>query len=162
MSVPADLDGRLRAGGAALEVGCGGGVGCLALAEAYPATAVIGHDRDGEAVARARALAAAANLQARVSFLVSDSEKLPRNTYDLITVAKVSDRRQALQVLNAIRNAIVPGGVCVLLEPPVSVVLGGARQRTAIDRLRALAKQAGFARISLVSHGSADVYELRR
>ena len=38
LSVPADVEGRLRAGGVALEIGCGGGLGCLALAEAYPAT----------------------------------------------------------------------------------------------------------------------------
>jgi predicted O-methyltransferase YrrM len=162
VSVPADLDGRLRAGGSALEIGCGGGVGCLALAEAYPATSVVGHDLDAEAIARARALAEAAHLDGRVSFVVSDSEKLPRNAYDLITVATLSDRRQVLQILNAIRNAIVPGGVCVLLEPPVSAVLSAAKRRIAVDHLRALAERAGFAQISLVSRGNADVYELRR
>lgn len=163
VSVPAELDARLRTGGAVLEVGCGGGVGCLALAEAYPATTVDGHDRDAEAIARARALAEAAHLEGRVSFVVSDSEKLPRNAYDLITVSKLSDRRQVLQILNVIRNAIVPGGVCVLLEPPVSVVLGGAKRRTAVvDRLRVLAERAGFSRITFVPHGSTDVYELRR
>ncbi|MEO8215391.1 MAG: hypothetical protein ABI560_19480, partial [Myxococcales bacterium] len=45
LAVPADVDSRLRAGGAVLEVGCGGGLGCLALAEAYPFTRVVGHDR---------------------------------------------------------------------------------------------------------------------
>lgn len=162
LSVPADVVGRLRAGGVALEIGCRGGLGCLALAEAYPATKVVGHDRDAEAIARAHAMAHAAGLGGRVSFVVSDSERLPRNAYDLVTVATLSDRRQALEVLNAIRNAILPDGVCVLLEPPVSVVLGGSRQRRAEDRLRALAERAGFSRVSLVCRGSSDIYELRR
>ena len=87
---------------------------------------MVGHDRDAEAIARAQAMTHAADLGGRVSFVVSDSERLPRNAYDLITVATLSDRRQALEVLNAIRNAILPDGVCVLLEPPVSVVLGGS------------------------------------
>jgi SAM-dependent methyltransferase len=106
LSVPAEVDGRLRAGGVALEVGCGGGLGCLALAEAYPNAEVVGHDRDVESIARARALAQAAHLDGRVHFVVSDSERLPRNAYDLVSVATLSDRRQALEVLNAIRNAI--------------------------------------------------------
>lgn len=161
-SVPADVDGHLRAGGFALEVGCGGGLGCLALAEAYPAATVVGHDRDAESIKRARAMAQAANLDARVSFVVSDSERLLRNAYDLVTVAKVSDRRQALQVLNAIRNAIVPDGVCVLLEPSVSIVLGGSKRRSEMDRLSTLAERAGFSKIRLVCRDSADIYELRR
>jgi predicted O-methyltransferase YrrM len=162
LSVPGDIDGRLRTGAVALEIGCGGGLGCLALAEAYPATKVVGHDRDAEAIARAQAMAHAADLDGRVSFVVSDSERLPRNGYDLVTVATLSDRRHALEVLNAIRNAIVPDGVCVLLEPPVSVVLGGPKRRRAEDRLRALAERAGFSKVSLVCRGSTDIYELRR
>ena len=162
LSVPADVDGGLRAGGVALEVGCGGGLGCLALAEAYQAAKVVGHDRDAESIARAQAMAHAADLDGRVSFVVSDSERLPRNAYDLVTVATLLDRRQALEVLNAIRNAIVPNGVCVLLEPPVSVVLGGSKRRRAADRLRALAERAGFSKVSLVSRGDTDIYELRR
>ena len=162
LSVPADVDGRLRAGGVALEVGCGGGLGCLALAEAYPAATVVGQDRDPESIARAQTMAQAAGLDGRVSFVVSDSERLARNAYDLVTVATLSDRRQALEVLNAIRNAIVPAGVCVLLERPVSVVLGGSKQRRAGDRLRALAERAGFSKVSVVCRGSTDIYELRR
>ena len=92
---PGDIDGRLRTGGVALEIGCGGGLGCLALAEAYPATKVVGHDRDAEAIARAQAMAHAADFDGRVSFVVSDSERLPRNAYDLVTVAtcRIDGRR---------------------------------------------------------------------
>jgi len=162
LAVPADVAGRLRAGGAALEIGCGAGLGCLALAEAYPDARVVGHDRDAGAIARAQALARAGGLDARVSFVVTDSEKLPRDAYDLASLASLADRRQALPVLNAVRNAITPDGVCVLLEPPASLLLGGARGAAAADRLRALAEQAGFSKISLVCRGSADIYELRR
>src|SRR3954470_7439308 len=72
-SVPPDVAERLAAGGRALEVDCGGGLGCLALAEAFPAAQVVGHDRDAGAIARAQALARASGLDERLSFVVAGS-----------------------------------------------------------------------------------------
>src|SRR5687768_12627619 len=44
---------RLRAGGRALDVGCGSGAVCAALAKAFPAAEVIGIDPDAESISRA-------------------------------------------------------------------------------------------------------------
>lgn len=162
LAVPADVDSRLRAGGTVLEVGCGGGLGCLALAEVYPSTRVVGHDRDPDAIERARSLAHAAALGERVSFEVTDSERLPRAAYDLATLQALSDRREASHVLNAVRNALVPGGVCLLVEPPLSFARGGSKRRVTVDNLRAVAERAGFSQFSLLCHASVDIYELRR
>src|SRR5687767_10135221 len=44
---------RLRAGGRALDVGCGSGAVCAALAKAFPSAEVIGIDPDAESISRA-------------------------------------------------------------------------------------------------------------
>jgi trans-aconitate methyltransferase len=176
--VPADVDRRLRAGGAALEIGCGGGVGCLALAEAYPAARILGHDRDPRSIARAAALAEAAGLSARVRFAATNSERLPRAAFDLATLQALSDRADALAVLNAVRNALVPGGVCVAVERPAGLGRPLHGQSLNGARLRTLALQAGFAQFAPVcpergqngfengnqngNDDGFDVYELRR
>jgi SAM-dependent methyltransferase len=158
--VPADVAERLRAGGRALELDCGGGLGCLALAEAFPAAGVLGLDHDAAAVTRAQRLAAASGLEARVEFAVAGATPLPRSRFDLATVRCISTRPDALQVLNAIRNALVPDGVCLLVEP----LAGGARARDAsAHALGALARRAGFLGCELTCREpELDVYELRR
>jgi 2-polyprenyl-3-methyl-5-hydroxy-6-metoxy-1,4-benzoquinol methylase len=167
--VPADVAERLRAGGSALEVDCGGGLGCLALAEAFPAARVVGHDRDAAAVVRAQALARASGLDGRVSFALTGATRLERAGFDLATIRAVSRRSDALQILNGLRNALSPEGVCLVVEPwPESdrrmSLLASARGRDAMaDALGRLARQAGFLRFELACREpSLDVYELRR
>ena len=158
--VPADVVERLRAGGRALELDCGGGLGCLALAEAFPAAHIVGHDRDPAAIARARTLARTSGLDARVTFAVAGAIRLERAGFDLAAARALSGRDDALQILNALRNALVPDGVCLLVEPHS----GGARARDAHGHeIAALAQRAGFLRCELASRELAfDVYELRR
>jgi len=174
LAVPVDVDRRLRAGGAALEIGCGGGLGCLALAEAYPAARIEGHDRDARSIARAAALAEAAGLGARVCFAVTSSERLPRAAFDLATLQALSDRADALAVLNAVRNALVPDGVCVAVERPAGLIHSRQGQSLTESRLRTLALQAGFAQFAPLGpercrngfeagfEAGFEVYELRR
>jgi predicted O-methyltransferase YrrM len=167
--VPADVAARLHTGGRAIEVDCGGGLGCLALAEAFPAARVVGHDRDPSEIARAQALARASGLDGRVTFEVAGSTRLERAAFDLAAVRAVSNRADALQVLNAIRNALAPGGVCLLVEPAragadEAPFAGSARGRDARARnLSTLARQAGFASCEQTcGEPAVDVYELRR
>jgi cyclopropane fatty-acyl-phospholipid synthase-like methyltransferase len=158
--VPADVAKRLQAGGRALEVDCGGGLGCLALAEAFPAAGVLGLDRDAAAVARAQRLAGASGLDGRVRFGLAGTERLPRSGFDLATVRAVSAREDALQVLNTIRNALVPTGVCLLVEPIAAEVRARDASAQEID---ALARRAGFASCELTCREpDLDVFELRR
>jgi SAM-dependent methyltransferase len=166
--VPPDVADRLLAGGRALEVDCGGGLGCLALAEAFPRAHVVGHDRDPAEIARAQKLARASDLQDRVTFAVAGSTRLERASFDLAAVRSVSTRGDALQVLNAIRNALTLDGVCLLVEPthdrdkPLLATNEAARDDRA-QSLAALAVQAGFLRCELsCREPTFDVYELRR
>jgi len=158
--VPPDVAERLRVGGRALELDCGGGLGCLALAEAFPAARVVGHDRDPAAIARARELARTSGLDARVTFALSGATRLERAGFDLAAARAVAGRDDALQILNTLRNALVPDGVCLLVEPHA----GPARARNAHGhQLAALAQRAGFLRCELACREpDLDVYELRR
>jgi hypothetical protein len=103
-----------------------------------------------------------------VTFAVTGSTRLERASFDLAAVRSVSRRDDALQVLNAIRNALTPDGVCLLVEPtpvrdkPLLATNEAARDDRA-QSLAALAIQAGFLRCELsCREPTFDVYELRR
>ncbi len=162
-NIPAPIARMLSGGGSALEVGCGWGLACLALAEAIPQATVVGHDEDPAAIARARQLARAAGLDGRVRFAVDDSRKLPRARFHLITAEALRARHpEPRRVLNAIRNALVPEGACLLIEPPGPP--RAARLSTSTDMdLQTLARQAGFSRFrAIASEGPLRLHELRR
>ena len=149
-TIPGPIVRMLADGGSALEVGCGTGLACLALAEAIPKATVVGHDQDPRVIERARQLAGAAGLEGRVRFFVDDSRKLPRATFHLVTAEDLRARHpDSRRVLNAIRNALVPEGACLLLD-------------AAVD-LQTLARQAGFSRLRVVPReGYRALLELRR
>ena len=68
-----------------LDLGTGSGAIALALAQAFPEAAVTAVDRSGDALALARENAAAAALEERVAFLVSDwFAAVPATTFDVI------------------------------------------------------------------------------
>jgi SAM-dependent methyltransferase len=155
-SVPDAIRRTLGEGATALDVNCGTGLACLALAEAVAGAQVVGHDVDAAAIGRARTLAKAARLDHRVRFAVDESTRLPRAAFALITAENLQVRApDPARVLNAIRNALTPEGACLLLEP--------AYTRAPIGRLEVQAKRAGFSRLRLLpAEPHLRLYELRR
>jgi SAM-dependent methyltransferase len=150
--IPEPIARRWHSAGTALEVGCGGGLGSLAMAGSFPALQMTGHDPDAAAIARARALARAARLTDRVQFEVDDSVRLRRASLDLVVVSGALGRRDAARLMNAIRNALVTDGACLLVERAP----GG-------DQIRALATAAGFSRVACVCRQDRHhLFELRR
>ena len=160
--LPADLRARLAAQGAALEIGCGAGLSCLALAQACAGLTVTGHDRDPGAIARARALGEAAGLGHRLSFEVNDSRKLPRAAFDLVTTMALRDGVDLDLCLNGIRNALRPEGCCLWLPPVPSDRRLGPPLDLAGSALVQAARRAGFSRFLPVPGQAAGLYELRR
>ena len=161
LAMPGEVMQRLVDGGAALELGCGSGLSCLALAEAFPATHITGRDRDADAVTRARALARTAALDDRLQFQLEaerEGDRLPRAAYDLIVLTGGLDpdpRRR----LNQIRNALRPQGACLLVERRPAYPAGP----DALAPLRAIAEAAGFSRFRPVAgEGALLLLELRR
>ena len=80
---------RLVAGAMVADVGCGGGLATIALAQAYPATTFVGYDTSDVALQRAKANLAEAGLE-NVRFCNPFAEPLPKDpTFDLITTFDV-------------------------------------------------------------------------
>jgi SAM-dependent methyltransferase len=84
-----DLNRRLRAAPPArvLDLGCGLGASSIALAHAYPHIQVLGVDLDEGSIAEARAQAAEAGMDDRVTFVVGDAaQAAPEAPFDLVTI----------------------------------------------------------------------------
>ena len=77
------VEAKLKAGGRIADVGCGHGASTLLLAEAYPASTVVGFDAHDGSVDAARKRAADAGLADRVEFDVATASTFS-GTYDLV------------------------------------------------------------------------------
>jgi 2-polyprenyl-3-methyl-5-hydroxy-6-metoxy-1,4-benzoquinol methylase len=111
-SVP-DAAARLRAGGRALDVGCGSGRVCIALAKAFPAAEVVGIDPDEESIRRAKEAAPGLN------FFVKTTADLARGPgFDFITLCDaLHDLAEPLVTLRQIRALLKPQGTLFIVEP---------------------------------------------
>lgn len=104
-----------------LDVGSGGGWSSIALARAYPDATVLGVDIDGPSVAMATANAEAAGLADRVTFLHQDASRLPAETFDAAFAFEcVHDMPRPVDVLSAVRKALVPGAPLVVMDEAVA------------------------------------------
>jgi 2-polyprenyl-3-methyl-5-hydroxy-6-metoxy-1,4-benzoquinol methylase len=104
---------RLRAGGRALDVGCGSGRVCIALAEAFPAAEVVGIDPDEESIRRAKAAAP------KLNFLVKTTANLERGPgFDFISLCDaLHDLAEPLATLRQVRTLLKPEGTLFIVEP---------------------------------------------
>ena len=177
--IPA-LDGvedKLRAGARVADVGCGHGSSTLLLADAYPASRVVGFDYHDASIDQARTRAADAGLADRVSFEVASAADFPGEGYDLVAVFDaLHDMPDPLGAARHARDSLADDGTFLLVEPfandrlednlnPVGRLFYGASTvicvahsmteapRTALGaqageaRLAAVLREAGFGRV---------------
>lgn len=108
-----DVVEKLRAGGRALDVGCGSGRVCASLRKAFPAATVMGLDPDADSIRRARA--ASPEVQFHVGTLSDFPERKP---FDLITLCDaLHDLAEPLKTLREIRALLQPDGALFIIEP---------------------------------------------
>ncbi len=117
--IPA-LDGvhdKLTAGAKVADIGCGGGIALMAMAEAYPNSEFHGYDPSAHAIARCRdkiAASGAGNVHAHVA----GGEALPDTpTYDfVITFDCIHDMTRPQDVIAAIRRALTDDGTWLIKD----------------------------------------------
>ena len=166
----AGLVERLEAGVAVCDVGCGGGIGLVKLAQAYPRSRFVGYDVFGPNVHRARHRAQRAGVTERVQFHQLDAGAGLPARFDVITTFDVvHDAVDPHGVVRAIREALLTGGTYLCLEPrcgvhdslfygvsvlycmSTSLAHGGVGLGTCgVDgpQLRAMATNAGFTTVT--------------
>ena len=111
---------RLREGIDVLDAGCGHGHVALRLADAFPASRIVGYDQAAASVDAARAEAERLG-RGNARFEVHDIVDLQPNAYDLVLALDVvHDLARPYTALRAIHEALRPGGVLLMAEHALS------------------------------------------
>ena len=112
----------LESGGRALDVGCGAGRVCIALAKAFSSAEIIGLDPDGESIAQATAAAVEAGVDDRTKFVAKRTGEVSRGDgFDLVTACDcIHDFAKPIETLRDIRALLKPTGALFIMEPKVA------------------------------------------
>jgi ubiquinone/menaquinone biosynthesis C-methylase UbiE len=110
---------RLEVGASVLDVGCGAGRACAAIAKDFPQTRVVGLDPDGESIRQAEAVAIQAGVAQRVTFRTGTTNDLDLGfPFDLImTCDCIHDFATPQRTLEQIRKLLKPDGTLFIVEP---------------------------------------------
>jgi len=111
------VDAKLRDGATVLDVGCGAGGVVLVLAQAFPASKVVGYDISQFALDRARERAAEAEVT-NVAFADPRTEPMPTDgSVDLVvTFDCLHDMTDPAGMVQAIRAALADDGTWLLVD----------------------------------------------
>jgi 2-polyprenyl-3-methyl-5-hydroxy-6-metoxy-1,4-benzoquinol methylase len=118
-----DLDARLRSDPPArvLDAACGVGWAGIAIAKAYPKVTVLGVDPDQSSIELARRNAEEHGVADRVRFDVKDAAGIEASgPFDFaIVVEAIHDISRPVEVLDAIRRSLAPGGTLIVTDEKV-------------------------------------------
>jgi len=117
-ALPAEA-AKLEAGGRVLDVGCGAGRVCSALAKVFPKADITGIDLAPESIRQSKATAAAPGVEDRVRFLAKTTGDLAGEPkFDLITACDcIHDFATPEQTLREIRALLKDDGTLFIVEP---------------------------------------------
>jgi SAM-dependent methyltransferase len=186
-----EVQTKLEEGVIVADIGCGNGRTLVKLAQTYPKSRFVGYDIYGPAIARATANAEAAGVADRLRFAQHDAAHGLPEPYDvIITMDVIHDSADPLGLLRMILRGLKPGGIYVLMEPPVlptleenaraggafyysvsvlycmttSLAQGGAGLGTCglpEPKLRELCSEAGFGSVRRLPFEDTAVYEVK-
>jgi protein-L-isoaspartate O-methyltransferase len=131
------LPDRLRDGIHVADIGCGSGHAVNVLAQAYPASRLVGYDFSTEAIQAARSEADRLGLT-NARFEVLDVATLDEpDSFDLVTAFDaVHDQAHPAKVLAAVARALRPGGVFLMVDIKASSAVRLGRERHASTAVR--------------------------
>jgi SAM-dependent methyltransferase len=111
---------KLAGGGRVVDLGTGHGWSAIAVKKAWPQADVIGVDNDEASVTEARAIAAAAGVEAR--FEQADASELSDlGDIDVVLIMEaLHDMSRPAEVLASVRQALAPGGIVVIADEAVA------------------------------------------
>ena len=106
-----------RAGTRIADIGCGAGWSTIALSRAYPQATVTGFDLDDPSIELARINASETGTTG-TRFVATDGTELSSfGPFDVIFAFEcVHDMAHPVEVLNAARQALTPGGVLIVMD----------------------------------------------
>ncbi len=115
------LDGvveRLHRGARVADVGCGYGSSAVLMAQAFPASTIVGFDFHAPSIEAARAKAAAAGVGANTEFVVASAKQIGPEGFDLVCMFDaLHDMGDPVGVARRVRECLAPGGTFMLVEP---------------------------------------------
>jgi len=115
------LDGveeKLRKGAKVADLGCGLGSSSVLMAQAFPATHVVGSDAHDGSIELARKRAADAGVADRTAFEVATAQTFSGNGYDLVTTFDcLHDMGDPIGAARHVRQALAPDGTWMIVEP---------------------------------------------
>jgi hypothetical protein len=118
--IPA-LDGvedKLRAGAHVADIGCGHGASTVLMAEAYPASTIVGSDYHDGSIQTARKRAAEAGVADRTTFEVAPAQTFGGSDYDLVTSFDcLHDMGDPVSAARHVRQSLTPDGTWMMVEP---------------------------------------------
>lgn len=109
----------LNSGATVYDVGCGGGIMDIRLADAFPKSQFVGIDILPRAIEVAGELAKEMGAGDNLTFKPMDATKLPSGVADCIILNEVLheiEPSQRLAALTAIRKALKPGGILFVVD----------------------------------------------
>ena len=108
---------RLEAGVRWADVGCGGGIALIRLAQAFPNSTFVGYDAFAGQIELARRSAEEAGVGERVSFEVRDAAGGLPEPFDVVSAFDVlHDAADPERLMAATRTALRPDGTLLVLE----------------------------------------------
>src|SRR5262249_6230130 len=110
---------HLEKGGRVLDVGCGVGRVCIAIAKGFSKADITGLDPDEESIRQARAIAAAAGMADSIHFLITTAEDFhPTAGFDLIMACDcIHDFAAPERTLEKLHAMLKPDGTLFIVEP---------------------------------------------
>ncbi len=118
--IPA-LDGvqeKLTAGGRVADIGCGLGASTILLAQAFPASEIVGFDYHDGSIELARERAREAGLEGRVRFEVAPADAFPGSGYDFACCFDcLHDMGDPVAAAAHVRSTLADDGTWMVVEP---------------------------------------------